>query len=574
MLRVTGVSRGTRYTVFALVAGLAVLAVTTDPADARSRRRGGNKGGGYNPPYAAIVVDANSGAVLHAAEADSLRHPASLTKIMTLYLLFERLEAGKIRLDTPMNVSAHAASQDPTKLGLRPGQTLAVEDAIRGLVTKSANDAAAVIAEALAGDEEEFAKLMTRKARSLGMSRTTYMNASGLPDRDQVTTARDQATLGRAIQERFPRYYKYFQTAAFTYRGETMRNHNRLLGKVEGVDGIKTGYTRASGFNLVSSVRRNNRHIVSVVLGGSSGGARDARMRSLIDKYIVTASTKRTAPAIAEAAPRTMIASAGDVPFSPAVTGSAPVKAAMPAAKPAIKDAEAKPAPGSSDPIKPIQVKTIKVKLGPMQTASLAPPLPVVPATPLEERHVQPAAQPAQPAPAPQAAAPQAPAPQAPAPKPAVQAQPATPLPPAPIQVAHAAAPLIPAAKPVEAQPILASARAEVEKKVEPAKVEPRLELARAEPVRAEPAARKIAHSGWIIQVGAYEAEREAKERLSAVQSKAKQILGRADAFTETVVKGDKTFYRARFAGFERDQAEAACKQLKRNDIACMTIKN
>ena len=173
-----------------------------------------------------------------------------------------------------------------------PGQTIAVEDAIRALVTKSANDVAVVVAEAIGGDEDTFARMMTRKARALGMARTVYTNASGLPDDDQITTARDQATLGRAIQDRFPRYYRYFATPSFVYRGHAMRNHNKLLGRVEGVDGIKTGYTRASGFNLVSSVRRGNRHIVAVVLGGASGGARDARMRGLIEQHIASAATQ------------------------------------------------------------------------------------------------------------------------------------------------------------------------------------------------------------------------------------------------------------------------------------------
>src|SRR5208282_5973081 len=161
------------------------------------------------------------------------------------------------RLDTPLAVSEHASEQAPTKLGLKPDQTIAVEDAIRGLVTKSANDAAVVIAEAIAGDEHEFAEMMTRKAHALGMSRTVYRNASGLPNDEQITTARDQALLGRAIQERFPREYRYFSTASFTYHGREMRNHNHLLGEVGGVDGIKTGYTRASGFNLVTSVHRD-----------------------------------------------------------------------------------------------------------------------------------------------------------------------------------------------------------------------------------------------------------------------------------------------------------------------------
>src|SRR5206468_10900647 len=175
----------------------------------------------YNPAFSSIIVDGNSGATLSANNPDGIRHPASLTKIMTLYLLFERLDAGKMKLDTEMEVSEHAADQAPTKLGLKPGQTLKVEDAIKGLVTRSANDAAVVVAEAIAGDEDEFAKLMTRKARTLGMTRTVYKNASGLPDDDQVTTARDQAVLGRAIQERFPRYYRYFSIRSFTFRGQS-----------------------------------------------------------------------------------------------------------------------------------------------------------------------------------------------------------------------------------------------------------------------------------------------------------------------------------------------------------------
>src|SRR5215475_6265956 len=267
-------------------AGVFVIAMAVHPAAARhvSRHtshaghesRHGKHASAPAAPYAAIVVDANSGSVLYADKADELRHPASLTKVMTLYLLFEKLDAGKIRLDSPVPVSEHASLQAPTKLGLKPGQSIEVEDAIRGMVTKSANDAAVAVAEAIGGSEGEFADMMTRKAHAMGMSRTIYHNASGLPDDEQVTTARDQALLGRAIQERFPRYYQYFATPSFTYHGQTMRNHNQLLGQVEGIDGIKTGYTQASGFNLVASVRRNNRHIVSVVMGGTSANARDA----------------------------------------------------------------------------------------------------------------------------------------------------------------------------------------------------------------------------------------------------------------------------------------------------------
>jgi len=250
--------------------------------------------------YADIVIDDKTGEVLHETSADLLCHPASLTKVMTLYLLFEQLEAGNLKLDTALPVSAHAAIQRPTKLGLKVGQTLTVEDAIKGLVTRSANDAAVVIAEAIAGTEEEFGKRMTVKAAMLGMASTTYINASGLPAEQQVTTARDQATLGRAIQHRFPVYYQYFALPSFRYRGVDIRNHNGLLGNVKGVDGIKTGYTNASGYNLVSSVKRDEKHIVAVVLGGKSNGARDTRMRQLIEAHIGQAKGDRTAPVVTE----------------------------------------------------------------------------------------------------------------------------------------------------------------------------------------------------------------------------------------------------------------------------------
>src|SRR3978361_1592829 len=287
MLRTTLVSsRVLRVCVLGLATLTTAIIFTTDTADARRYRhrhhvRDAEARQSYSPAFSSIIVDGNSGATLSANNPDASRHPASLTKIMTLYLLFERLDAGKLKLDSEMQVSEHASEQAPTKLGLRPGQTIRVEDAIKGLVTRSANDAAVVIAEAIGGDEDDFAKLMTRRARALGMSRTVYRNASGLPDDEKGTTARDQATLGRAIQDRFPRYYRYFSTQGFNYHGQSIRHHNRLLGSLEGVDGIKTGYIRASGFNLVTSMRRCNRHLVGVGVGGSSGGSRDGVMSTL-----------------------------------------------------------------------------------------------------------------------------------------------------------------------------------------------------------------------------------------------------------------------------------------------------
>jgi D-alanyl-D-alanine carboxypeptidase len=301
------ISRSHWLALAGLVATLTIAAASCDPAEARVKSKRDHSrpraihGPNYHPPYADIVVDDKSGLVLHEVSADEPRHPASLTKIMTLYLLFEQLEAGKLGLDTELPISTRAALQNPTKLGLKANQTIKVEDAIKGLVTKSANDAAVVVAEAIGGSEEEFGKLMTMKAGALGMLGTTYVNASGLPAEAQITTARDQAVLGRAIQHRFPVYYQYFATPSFRYKGAEMRNHNNLLGQVKGVDGIKTGYTEASGYNLTSSVRRDEKHIVAVVLGGTSNGARDARMRQLIEAHILQASTQRTAPIIVEA---------------------------------------------------------------------------------------------------------------------------------------------------------------------------------------------------------------------------------------------------------------------------------
>lgn len=489
----TGASRGLRWVAFGLVMVTAIAAIGIDPADARQRR----KRSSYDPPYASIVVDANTGVVLQATNPDSTRYPASLTKIMTLYLLFERLESGRIKLSSRLPVSAHAAAQAPTKLGLRPGQSITVEDAILALVTKSANDAAAVVAEAIGGTESEFARMMTRKARALGMRRTTYTNASGLPDTDQVTTARDQALLGRAIQERFPRYYHYFATEAFEFGGRSIRNHNRLLGRVAGVDGIKTGYTRASGFNLVTSMHRGGRHVVAVVLGGRSAGQRDAQMRELLSDHIMTASTRRTAPAIAEAPAqseeRRVAATEEAVPapagkplllHKVAATPEATASISLEAAAHAPLN---RPKPGSTDPIKPLPVKTVSVKPASQSSKTAKTKFSPVP------------------------------------------------IPPA------------------QASTVAAASEEQPSKTAAP---------------------EKPSRNGWMIQVGAFDEEKEARVRLHSARSRAGKLLGHADPFTEPVTKGEKTLYRARFAGFDRHQAEAACRTLKRKDIACLPIKN
>ncbi|WP_149737278.1 SPOR domain-containing protein [Rhizobium sp. RU20A] len=245
-----------------------------------------------NPKYAGIVVDARTGKVLYGEDADQLRFPASLTKMMTLYLTFEALENGRITKSTPVRFSANAAKEPPSKLGVGTGRAITVEQAILALVTRSANDAATALGELLGGSEDRFAKLMTQKARALGMTRTVYRNANGLPNTAQVTTARDQARLGMALRQHFPQYYDYFSTRSFKFGKQVIGNHNRLLGNVRGVDGIKTGYTRASGFNLVTSAQLDGRSIVAVVMGGTSGGSRDAQMRRLVAAYMPKASRR------------------------------------------------------------------------------------------------------------------------------------------------------------------------------------------------------------------------------------------------------------------------------------------
>ena len=248
-----------------------------------------------NEKYAAIVFDANTGETLFARHADARRYPASLTKMMTLYVLFEELEAGRLSLDSRLSVSANAARQAPSKIGVRAGTSIKVKEAILALVTKSANDVAVVVAENVGGSVSGFAGRMNRAARAVGMASTTFRNPHGLPDSGQYTTARDLVRLGRALQDRFPSYYKYFSERSFTYRGARHRNHNRLLGSVRGVDGIKTGYIRASGFNLVTNVKRDGRHIIAVVMGGRTAASRDAHMRELIAKYLPDASRNRSA---------------------------------------------------------------------------------------------------------------------------------------------------------------------------------------------------------------------------------------------------------------------------------------
>jgi len=588
---------GLRYCVLGLAGGIGVgLLVSSDAADARhhyyrahvhvahhvhvvrivQRARHHARAEGYSPPAASIIVDANNGEVLQATNADAPRHPASLTKIMTLYLLFERLDAGTIKLDGTLEVSAHATEQAPTILGVKAGQTLTVDDAIKAVVTRSANDIAVAIAENLAGDEEAFAKLMTQKARALGMSHTTYVNASGLPDDDQITTARDLALLGRAIQERFPRYYRYFALREFVYHGVAIRNHDHLLGAVGGVDGIKTGFTRASGFNLVTSVHRDGRYLVAVVLGGRSAFERDAHMRELIGAHIREASLRRTAPLIAEKTEQRtepqVVAAAKAAPSraEAAAVHADPIPAAISPARAMV---------GSNDPIQPLLVKTVTFRTAPVQTASLGPMPALVavnaaPSPPPTTGSVASSQQVAQ------AQMPDAPHTiMVPSSEPAVVATAPRSGPGAEPPKAEPLKAEVARADPAKAEPAKAEAAKAESAKAESAKAEPKAEAAKPQLAKSEPQAepeapQTRAHGGWIIQIGAFEGEDEARQHLSAAQGKVRTMVAAADPFTERVQKGDKALYRARFAGFDREMAEAACRQLKRSDIACMAVKN
>jgi D-alanyl-D-alanine carboxypeptidase len=467
-----------------------------------------------SPAFSAIVVDANSGKTLYSADENGLRHPASITKVMTLYLLFEELDRGAMTLRTQIPISEHAAAQEPSKLGLAPGDTISVEDAIKAVVTRSANDVAVAIAESIGQTESNFADMMTRKARALGMASTLYRNASGLPNDEQVTTARDLTVLARALEDRFPRYFRYFSTAEFTYDGEIIGNHNHLLGRVDGVDGIKTGYTRASGFNLLTSVHRDGRSLIAVVMGGRSAGGRDRIMENLIADHIAEASTARTATVVADA--------------SPAET----------------RDARAEPR--VEPPVRPAPVTEAAVQR--VSTATSA-------TTEVEEGDNA-AGDDEGPAPQPMSKV-GAPASRAAQPTAAylgfvkgpdgVKAS-------TKIQARLAAenAPRMPPGRPQSADVERSPARAQAQASEQ-----------------GEESDGPVARGGWMIQIGAPDDLAKANALLIRARERNPSTLASAKPLTEKVRKGDATLYRARFAVLDSASAEAACRSLKRNGFSC-----
>ena len=490
------------------------------------------------PAFSALVVDANSGRELYSVAEDAPRHPASITKVMTLYLLFERLEKGSMALQTRIPISAHAAAQEPSKLGLEPGDTISVEDAIKAVVTRSANDIAVAIAEELGGSESAFAEMMTRKAQELGMTNTVYRNASGLPNDEQITTARDLTILARSLEDRFPRYFKYFATHDFEYAGQFIGNHNHLLGRVDGVDGIKTGYTRASGFNLLTSVHRDGRSLIAVVMGGRTSGARDRIMENLIEDHIAEASTVRAAAMIADAA--------GQGTPTPPLQSHPPLTVVAAQASARAPGARSDDNVAEGDDSEDGDARTLRVAA----VARVAAPRPDV--RPSAETRA-----------AGGRAAPSLDQTASIAPQPARQ--------PAPAQLGSVKGP-----DPAKRSPDLAFAAAPTP----PAKpTEPAARAAAAifEPMRSkgnggEAEGGRPNARGWIIQIGATEDAATANTLLARARQQ-NRALAAAKPVTEKVRKGEDVFYRARFAGLDLASAETACRSLKRSGFACFASR-
>ena len=482
--------------------------------------------------YAGIVVDAKSGKTLYQSAADAARYPASVTKVMTLYILFEELKAGRMTLNTRMKVSKHAAAAVPTKLGLSAGKTIKVEDAIKALVTLSANDIARVIAESISGTESAFARRMTKTARALGMSRTTYKNASGLPNSSQVTTARDQARLGIAIYEHFPNYYKYFQTRAFKYGGRTYGNHNRLLGAVPGVDGIKTGYIRASGYNLLTAARKDNRHIVVVGFGFDTGASRNAKVEALVRKYLPKA---RSGTYLATA----KIPTPG--------SGIIMVGNAQPAPLPSFRRFDQSP-PIPAPPIAIAYAPTPDTMTPPATVAAAPMPEPLSPPTGIAAATMVAEAAPAS-----------APRPEAARPLEVIGAWISTTL----RLDANSGTPLPPAAIDGPMPPMAVGA----------AQPNGAIDLLTSGSIgNAATEMTDEGEFGWVVQIGAAPSQSGAETLLASVAKSGK--LGDFRRYVERFERNGQVFFRARISGFSgRDQARNACESLKQINMNCLAMQ-
>jgi len=509
----------------AFAAVLVVLAVaipTVTPAHAIDNLR----------KYAGIVVDAKSGKVMYEDQADSRRYPASVTKVMTLYVLFQELSAGNLKLSTKMTVSRFAAAAVPTKLGLRAGSEITVEDAIKALVTLSANDMARVIAEHISGSEEKFAQRMTATARALGMRNTTYRNASGLPDGGQITTVRDQAILGIAVYQHYSNYYEFFQTRSFSYGKNTYGNHNRVLGYMGAVDGIKTGYINAAGSNLLTAARKDNRHIVVVAFGFNSSGARDEKVRQLVATYL----------------PKSRQGNYLQTAMIP-----------QPGRQGNVQVAVAQSAPAATGPV--------FVSPMPMPGFRLAQLVANNGAQPQQQQQMQQA---------PVAVASAAPTPQ---PMPAdLTLQPA-------VQAANVLASPSQAPQPAyPSQDVIGAWLSDTYNLGAPpaalGQTAPSAPLAPAERVdpRTSGSVQTVADAtppgGWVVQIGAGPSEASARGMLADAATKVGKLVD-FRSYVERFEKNGQTFFRARFVGFGgRDDATAMCNQLKQQDLNCLAMQS
>ena len=537
---------------------LIVSGITLTGADARTNR------------HAALILDANTGAVLTSADADAPRHPASLTKMMTLYLTFETLQSGRLRMSDKITISRHAAAQAPSKLDLDPGDQITVANAIKAIVTKSANDIAVALAEKIGGSEPNFARLMNARAREFGMTGTHYENASGLPNDEQIVTARDMATLALHLQDDFPQYYPLFSTRVFAYAGKSYRNHNTMLNTFAGVDGIKTGYTRASGFNLVTSWHRGNRHLIGVVFGGATARVRNAEMRRLLIRMISRASPIKTRkpmflarlrgePKVAERPAKrksfARVADAADV---------APVRAELPEGKAAVSEATETP------------VHIFKVRAVPMLTKARQPPPSPDETTDMEDTDPEPDGTIA----------------------PIRQVAPIRPFVPANFADSHtplttAANPeirrvaayepppprAVPAQRPQWQQQNVESAEMHdppIMRGMPPSTLGAQaraLSAERGEPFQARRNVASTADNGrYAVQIGAYNSIDDAQRALTNVQDRAGRLLAGVSSVTNPTTKDGHQLFRARFTGFNAGRATSTCNALRRQSVDCFVM--
>ncbi len=585
--------------------------------------------------HSAMVIDANTGKVLYNSAGDEQRFPASLTKMMTLYMTFELIEKGRLGYDDKITISAQAASQAPSKLDLDAGDTITVRNAVLSLVTKSANDIAVALAEHIGGSESNFARLMTRKARDIGMTKTTFRNASGLPNSEQVTTARDMLTLALRLQDEFPEHFKLFATERFSYAGASYRNHNTLLRSYRGTDGIKTGYTRASGFNLVTSVHRGSKHLVAAVFGGKTAGQRNNHMRAILDRSFVKAATRRTRPRL----DRPQLIARPKMIVRPAKSALAPNKAPpLPRPTPA-QPRPAEPAPAAAEESVAVASSTSQPPPPPAaaegsadsadgeinERISIAKVRRVGIAHHFAERRASAqrarerdtqatladdddTATPARPRSISELIASTADASASRHTGQGVQRDGAiTPAPGAKAPIALAApadtsasaddrqepAPgRTPSSLQAQLSRLLADHHPELldrREQTPPANIKTAAlpsphrpdrtvhakpqQQQEQEPLQPAETATATASGTHLIQIGAFNTADEAAQRLLAIRAQAKTILASAASLTQPVTHGQRRYFRARFTGFDSQGATSACQELRRLSIDCFVAK-